>query len=217
MAVGVEGFRDVLASQAVGAVVVVLATLVFHGRALDFKLLLAYGIEQEAHAVGLQPHTGFELVAGQGLEVVGAVLVGAAVQGAAGGGYELEVLLVADVVGALKHHVLEEVGKAGLANLLAGRAHVVGHVDVHQRVGMVFGHHEREAVGQHVLLVGNHDLAGLLGHFLDELGAAGRGHQGRFSGRGFGSRLLLLAEAGRGNQGQAQGGEETKVHFWRKR
>ena len=206
MAVGVEGFRDVLAGQAVGAVVVVLAALVLHGRALNLKLLLAHGVEQEAHAVGFQPQAGFELVVGQGLEVVGAVLGGAAVESAAGGRHQLKVLLVAHVVGALEHHVLEEVRKARLANLLAGRAHVVGHVHVHQRVGVVFAHDEGEAVGQHVFLVGNHYLAGLPGYFLDQPGAVGRGHQGRcFRGRGLGGRLFLLGEAGRGNKRQAQG------------
>ena len=45
---------------------------------------------------------------------------------------DLEVLLVADVLRALEHHVLEEVREAGLADFLAGRADVVGDIDVYE-------------------------------------------------------------------------------------
>ena len=209
MAVGVQRLGNVLAGEAIGAVVVVLAALVFHGSTLNLKLLLAHGVQQEAHAVSLQPQPGFELVAGQRLKIVGAVLIGGAIQAAAGGRHELKVLLVTYVVGPLKHHVLEEVREARLPNLLPRRPHVVGHIDVHQRVGVVLAHDERQAIGQHVLLVGNDELAGLLRDFLHELGAVGRGRNGLLAG---GRGLARLGHGGRSQQGQAQHRDKTIIH-----
>ncbi|MNH29995.1 hypothetical protein D3C79_902620 [compost metagenome] len=74
-------------------------------------------------------------------------------------------LLIADVLGALEHHVLEEVGETGLAHRLAGRAHVIGHVEVHQGVGLVRRQDHGQAVVQLVHLVGDAELAFLLDLF----------------------------------------------------
>ena len=158
VAVGVEGLGGDLAGEAVGAVVVVLAAFVFHGAALHFEFLLGDGVEEEAHAVGFEPEHLLELVSWDGLVVVGAVAIGGAVEGTAGGGDDLEMLVVADVVAALKHHVFEEVGEAGLADFLAGGADVVGDVDMDDGVAVVLVDDEGEAVGQDVFRVGDKDL-----------------------------------------------------------
>ena len=158
VAVGVEGLGGDLAGEAVGAVVVVLAAFVFHGAALHFEFLLGDGVEEEAHAVGLEPEHLLELVIRDGLVVVGAIAIGGAVEGAAGGGDDLEMLVVADVVAALKHHVFEKVGEAGLADFLAGGADVVGDVDVDDGIAVVLVDDEGEAVGQDVFRVRDKDL-----------------------------------------------------------
>ena len=153
-----------LEQQAVGAVVHALSALVLHRVALHLELLLGHRVQQKAHAVGFQPKHLFQLIAGNGLEVVGAIGVGGAVQGAAGFRDDLEVLLVADVGGTLEHHVLEEMREAGFADLLASGADVIGDIHVHQRVRTVFVQDDDEAVVQTVLGVRNdHLVAGLAG------------------------------------------------------
>ena len=77
-------------------------------------------------------------------------------------------LLVANVFGALEHHVFEEVGKSGAANFLAVGTHVVCNVHVHQWIGMVLVQDHREAVIQPVLRVGNRDATVVAGEFLDQ-------------------------------------------------
>ena len=52
-----------------------LAALVADDVALVGELLAVEAFEEEAHAVALEPQREFELVAGHGLEVVGAVEV----------------------------------------------------------------------------------------------------------------------------------------------
>ena len=80
-------------------------------------------LEQIAHAIGLEPQRELELVGGHGLEVVGAIEVGRAVQIAGAGALEqLEVLIGRHVLRALEHHVLEEVREAGASRLLVRRA-----------------------------------------------------------------------------------------------
>ena len=66
-----------------------------------------------------------------------------------------DVLSLADVPRALEHHVLEQVGEAGLALDLVLRADVVP--EVHRRDGreMVLGDDQPEAVGQARLGEGN--------------------------------------------------------------
>ncbi len=67
----------------------------------------------------------------------------------------------ADVLGAFKHHVLEEVGEAGAAGALVERADVVPEIDGNEREAVVFVGDDREAVGQGEFLEG--DFGGLEG------------------------------------------------------
>ncbi len=158
MSVRIHVFGRYLSGQAVGAVVVVLAALVFHGSTLYFKFLLGYGIQQKAHTIGFEPKGYFELVAGHRLEIVGAVAVGSTIECTARLGYDFEVLLIGHIVGALEHHVLKEVGKTRLADFLAGRAYVVGYVHVYNRVGLVFVDDEGKSIRKDVLFVRNNDF-----------------------------------------------------------
>jgi hypothetical protein len=60
--------------------------------------------------------------------------------------------VLADVLGALEHHVLEEVGEAALARDLVAAADVVPDVDGDQRGGAVLVKDHLEAVGELVAL-----------------------------------------------------------------
>ena len=94
------------------------------------------------------------MVAGDGLEVVGAVEVGGAVDVGCACAFEVfEVGLFADVLGAFKHHVLEEVSEAGAAGALVERADVVPKVDGYEGEAMVFVSEDDETVGQGELFV----------------------------------------------------------------
>jgi hypothetical protein len=125
--------------------------------------------------LGPYPQPGFELVDGQGFVVAGFVAVGGAVNIVAPGGGEDGLRAAGRLVRrALKQkQMLEQMREARVPWLLARRPHVERQLHPHQRVGMVFGHEQREAVGQHVFLVRNNDLAGAGRHFFDQPGRWG--------------------------------------------
>ena len=131
-----------------------LATLVADDVALVGELGAVEAFEEEAHAIALKPEGEFELVAGDGFEVVGAVEVGSAVDvGGACAFDEFDVGLFADVLGAFEHHVFEEVGEAGAARALVERPDVVPEVDGDERETVVFVHDDDETVGHDEFLV----------------------------------------------------------------
>jgi hypothetical protein len=66
---------------------------------------------------------------------------------------EFEVLVVGHVLGALEHHVLEEVREPGPLHLLVLRAHVVHRDDGHDGGGAVLMEDDVKPVRQRVLLV----------------------------------------------------------------
>jgi hypothetical protein len=134
VALGVQGLGDGEAVAAVGHVVIALAPLVADHLLLVLEARLVEQVEQVAHAVALEPQRRLDLMARHDLEVVGAVGVGGAVDpGAADLLQHLEVHVLADVLGPLEHHVLEEVGKSALAGRLVAAADVVPNIGRHQR------------------------------------------------------------------------------------
>ncbi len=168
VAVG-EGERgELLEGGAVRDVVVALAALVLDDVALVLHGGLVEGGEQRAHPVGLQPEGELQLVGGHGLEVVGALEAGGAVERAAGALDQFEVPVVGDVGGALEHQVLEEVGEAGAALDLVAGAHVVPEADGGDRGEVVLGEDDAQAVGQAVLGDGDASAGGggRVGHAL---------------------------------------------------
>ena len=174
----------------------VLAALVADDVALVGELGAVEAFEQEAHAVAFQPEGEFQLVAGDRLEVVGAVEVGGAVDVGRAGALEVfEVGFFAYMLGALEHHVLEEVGEAGASGALVDRPDVVPEVDGDEGEAMVFVGEDDEAVGQFVLFVLIRDLQGL---------AAGRV-----------SAALAARCEGKAEQQRGGGGQQlvtTRVH-----
>ena len=101
--------------------------LLLHGLALVVELLLRE--DERAHPVGLEEEAEVEALGRERLVVVRPVLGRRAVHRAARGGHEPEVLALPDVLGALEHEVLEEVGEARLSRKLDAAADVVRDVD----------------------------------------------------------------------------------------
>jgi hypothetical protein len=153
MLVGEEHVVDLLVGEIVGGAFA-LAALVAHDVALVGELDAIEAFEEEAHAVAFEPEGKLELIAGDGLEVVGTVEVGGAVDVGCACALEIfEVGLFADMLGAFKHHVLEEVGEAGAAGALVERADVIPEVDGDEREAMVFVCEDDETIGEGELFV----------------------------------------------------------------
>ena len=147
----VEMRLELLLPRAVRAVVVRPALLVLHDLTLVVEVLLAERIEQRRHPVRLEPQREVELVRRHRLEVVRPVQPGRAVHRPAGGLHERDVLGLGHVLGALEHHVLEEVREARLARLLVLGADGVPDVDRDDRGEVVLGDDQAEAVLEAVI------------------------------------------------------------------
>ena len=153
MLVGEEHVVDLLVGELVGSAFA-LAALVAYDVALVGELDAVKAFEEEAHAIAFEPEGELELIAGEGFEVVGSVEVGGAVDVGCACALEVfEVGFFADVLGAFKHHVLEEVGEAGAAGTLVEGADVIPEVDGYERKAMVFVGEDDEAVRQGELFV----------------------------------------------------------------
>ena len=128
VALRVRRVVDELAGGAVGGVLA-LPLLVLHDPALLVQLALVDGAEEVAHPVALHEEGGVERAHGDVLEVVRAVLVGRPVEvGRADAFEDLEVVVV-EVLRAVEHQVLEEVGEPAPPGGLVLGADVVPHVD----------------------------------------------------------------------------------------
>ena len=131
---GIERVRHREPLAAVGDVVVVLAAFVAHHVALVLQAGLGDRVEEVPHALALEPERGLEPVGRHHLVVVGAIGIGRAVDLERPDALQdPEVLVLAGVLGALKHHVLEQVRKPGLAGKLVAAADVVP--DAHRDLG----------------------------------------------------------------------------------
>ena len=147
MGFGEEEMVDLFVGEFVGGAFA-LAALVADDVALVGEFFAVEAFEEESHAIALEPEGEFELIAGHGFEVVGAVEVGGAVDVGCAGAFDVfDVGFFADVLGAFEHHVFEEVGEAGAAGALVERADVIPEVDGDEGEAVVFVHEDEEAVG----------------------------------------------------------------------
>ena len=101
---------------------------------------------QGAHAIGFEPQHAFERVRGHRLVVVGDVVVRRAVEHAAGGIDQLDVHHFSGVLGALKHHVLEQMREAAAPARLEAKSDVVVDADGDDGRGAVRRDHHAQAV-----------------------------------------------------------------------
>ena len=143
--------EDLLVHNAVGAAFA-LALLVADDVTLVGELGAVQRVEQKSHAVAFKPQGRLQLVGGDGLKVIGAVKVGGAVDVRGAGGLKvLDVRLLAHMLGALEHHVLEEVRETGAARALLHWPHVIPDVDGDDRELVIFVQEDLEAVAQLVI------------------------------------------------------------------
>ena len=126
---------DDLEGAAVGLIVHAEAALLLDRVDLVVELLLRD--HQRPHPVGLEEQREIELVGRQDLEVERPILVGRAVHAAAVHEHQIGMLAGTDVLGALEHHVLEQVREPGAALALVARADVVVHRNREDRRGVI--------------------------------------------------------------------------------
>ena len=190
MALGEEVFEDLVAQQAEG-IVVALALLVLDDAALIIELFLRHRIEQMSHAVALEHQDAIERAGRHGLEVIGAIGAGGAVD--VGSAHLLDVFepVGGGVLGAVEHQMFEQMREAGLARGLVLRADVVPHRHADQRRLAVFMDDDGEPVVERELLERQFNFRDQLGERrgLDRhRSASGRTIRNR-SGRGAGERF----------------------------
>ena len=128
----------------IGLVLVALAPLFQHRLALGLPVR---GVDLEVReALRLQPQRQLQRWLGHDLVEVRAIRRRVGVEHRADGFQILEMLHLSDLVGALEHHVLEEVRQPGQAGLLVARADIDHEADGDQRRGAVGLHHDAHAV-----------------------------------------------------------------------
>ena len=148
----VEGMKaDQLVQQAERRILDAHAALFLHHLALGDEGLLVHA--QARHAIGFHPQRQRQVLRRNGLMKHRRVLVGIGVGLATNRGDDRRVLFGLDVLGALEHHVLEEMREAGPARLLVLRTHVVPQLDLDNRRRLVLVQDHDHAIGEHETLV----------------------------------------------------------------
>src|SRR5690606_15907379 len=102
------------------------------------------------------PQSCLEFVRGHYLEIVCEIEAGRTVKDSAILLYELDEFHLAEVLGSLEHHVLEEVGEACAVTWLVAEADVVVHSDADRGRGPVLGENDLQAVVE--LVIGDGDV-----------------------------------------------------------
>ena len=145
-----QGFLD----DAVRLVLARLAAFVAHHVLLVRQRRLVEHVEQIAHAVGMGPQGEFQLMGWDSVVVVSAVERSGGIRFRAACSLQQQFCRTArNMLGTGKHHVLEEMRKAGAARFLVRGADVIPDVDRCQRQTLVFHKNDFEAIGKPVFLV----------------------------------------------------------------
>ena len=126
-----------------------LPPLIPHHIDLATELRLIKRVEQEAHAIALDPQRQLQFIGRHRLVVIRAIKVGAAIDIRGAGALEQgEVLIRAHMPTALEHHVLKQVREAGPSGPLIGRTHVVPEIHRGQRQPMILRDDDFQTVAQ---------------------------------------------------------------------
>ncbi len=123
----VRQLANALESTAIGLIIDTKAALFLHRLPLVFQVL--FSDHKRPHPVRLEEQTQIDLVLRHDLEVQRSLRVRGSVHRAAIVKNKEKVLPSTDFLGALEHHVLEEVGEACAAGSLVLGAHAVAHRD----------------------------------------------------------------------------------------
>ncbi len=153
-----EQTRKLRILQAAVRLVVALALLVLHDTALLIELLLVHRIDEMAHAVTLEPQDLVERGLRHRLEVIGAVKPGRTIEiGCTDRLHGLDPLTL-EILCALEHQMLEQMGKAGAAGTLVLRADMVPDAHRNHRRLLVGRDDHPQAIGQCELFERNIDI-----------------------------------------------------------
>ena len=189
-----EGGEEAFDAGAAGVGLAALTAFLGDDRPHAIEGERAGGAAQKAHAIALQPQDGGEGVAGGEGVVLAGVEVGLAVvvvdEGAGAGGLAG---VAVDVLRALEHEVLDDVGEAAALRRVVDGADVVAQVDGDQGEARVAAEDDLEAVGEAV--VGVDGVAGG--------GRRGGGREGQPGGQEGGEQGHLWTMGRRRRGGQA--------------
>ncbi len=147
MAIGIKAAGRGFAGQSIWTVIIILSSFIFYRRTLYFKFLLGDRIQQKAHPVGFEPEHFFQLVAGYGFIIIGAVAVGTSIECTSGIRNNFKMLFVGYVITALEHHVLKKVRKTGFPDFLPGGTNMVSNIDMYHRVTVILMDNQGQSVG----------------------------------------------------------------------
>ncbi len=112
MALWEGGLRNYFISAAI-RLVFILPLFVLHHTALFIKFCLVNGAQKVSHPVAFEKQHLVERCRWNILEIVGAVVVGGAVQVGGADGFQcLEIILVV-ILASVEHQVFEQMGKSG--------------------------------------------------------------------------------------------------------
>ena len=138
-------------------IVVTLTLLVFHDVTLIVEFLLGHRRKHPSHPIAFEPKSQLEVIGRHGLKIVCAVEPGRSVERPTDTFDQLEVLILRDVLGPLKHHVLEEVSETGLAYDLVPGPDSVPNVSRDDRDASIGGKHDLQAIVEPVALEGDRE------------------------------------------------------------
>ena len=149
--VGVRHLRQIEPREpAIGLIEDVDLDLVLHHRLLIGQIVL--GDVEAAHAVGFGPQHRLEGLARDDLVIVREVEAGRSVECAAIRFDQADECVLAEMLGALEHHVLEQVGEPGPVLRLDAEPDVVVHANHRGRRRRVPRQHDLQPVRQRVVL-----------------------------------------------------------------
>ena len=180
MAFGEKALELGIFDHSVG-LVVALALLVLDDSALVVQRFHRQCAEQVAHPVALKIERLLERRLRHGLEIIGAVEPGRAVEIGRAHRAGVGEVIARSVLGAVEHDVLEQVGEAGAAGGLVLRSDIVPDADRDHRGLVVLVDDDSKPVGEREGLVGDVDPG-------KEGGRAGPGARGGRAALGGGGR-----------------------------
>ena len=143
--------EDDLRQPAVRLVLDTHAALFLHHLALALERLVIDA--QRRHAIGFEPQRERQVLRRQRLPEHGLVFGGERVAAATNAGNDRGVRFGLDVLGALEHHVLEEMREPGATGTLVLRADVVGHRYMHDRSRVILRQDHAQPVRERCDLV----------------------------------------------------------------
>ena len=154
---------DQLVCDGIG-LVLALSLFVLDDATLLIELRLGNRAQEMSHAIRLEPQEEIERILGSILEIIGSILACGSIHVRGTDlfcGFEK---IVVEVLTAIEHQVLEQMGETRLARLFVFGANVIPDVHGHDRRLAILMHNQREPIRQDKFRV--RDFNGIRGAFL---------------------------------------------------